>query len=465
MNVKWSVEDILKACNGRTLHPQDWFASGVNFDSRQTQKGDLFIALEGTETDGHHFVHAAIDAGAAGALVHRQVPMTAQNAPLIFVEDTYKALYDLARFARERVVARVVAVTGSVGKTTNKEMLRLMLGANDDCFANEGNLNNHVGVPLTLARMPSESKFAVIEMGMNHAGEIAPLSRLARPDVALVTNIEPVHIEAFASLEDLAAAKAEIFEGFSSNAAAVFSKDSACGDVLMRKARSCGIKKILNFSGKDKADAYLLELTQEGKACFVQASVLGKKISFRLELTGQHFVLNALGSLLVCAVLDSDLEVCAQALSAFRPLAGRGQMQQLALADGLSFMLLDESYNASPPSMRAALARLAAMSPQGRKVAVLGDMLELGTESERYHSDLADDLLRHHIDAVYACGEQMRSLYNAIPPSLRGGFAETSAALAARLPQDLQDGDSVMVKGSHGMKMDKIIQVLKALEG
>lgn len=463
MILSWSVDDVLRAVCGKLLHPQDWTAHGVSIDSRTVSKGDLFIAIKGDAFDGHDFVRAAIDAGACAAIVSRQPSQVPPDAPLIFVEDTMEALQALGQAGRARAKAKIIAVTGSVGKTSTKEQLRLMLGAVDDTFANEGSLNNHWGVPLTLARLPQDAKYAVIEIGMNHAGELGPLSKSVAPHVALITNVEAVHLEFFETTEAIANAKAEIFEGMDSKGVAVLNHDNPHFARLAAIARAHGIKKILSFGRDAKSDAKLLSLTPEEASCTVQATLMGKPITYTVGAAGAHFAFNALGALLGCSALGADTDLCAQALAAYRQPNRRGSRQCVTRPDGGTITLIDETFNASPVATQAAidvLGQTSLPSNTGRRIAVLGDMRELGPEGPALHADLADALLRNQIHQVYCCGELMSHLYNAIPPEMRGGFAMTSSELAPLVAADVHSGDVVMVKGSKSMHMEYVVQAV-----
>ena len=464
MRLVWSAQEVLRTVRGQNLHPQDWVSHGVSIDSRTISAGDLFIAIKGPSLDGHDYVRAAIDAGAVAAIVDHHPPHTPPDAPLVFVDDTMKSLETLGREGRERSKAQIVAVTGSVGKTSTKEQLRLMLGAVNDTFANEGSLNNHWGVPLTLARLPETAKFGVIEMGMNHAGELAPLSRVVRPHVALITNIEAVHLEHFTSLEAIADAKAEIFCGMDSSGIAVLNADNPQYARLREAARAQGLKKILSFGRDSKCDARLLNITTDNNGTTIEASLLGKQISYTMGVVGEHLAFNALGALLACAALDVDLSACIEALASYRPPSGRGTRERIQLATGGTVSLIDETFNASPVATHAAIHVLGQTQPdaaQGRRIAVLGDMRELGETAPTLHADLADSLLKENIDVVYCCGELMSHLYNALPPSMRGGFAMDSAGLSSLVASELQAGDVIMIKGSHSMHMEKVVTAIR----
>lgn len=465
MKLEWLAKDILSAVQGRSNQTQDWSISGISIDSRTTQPGDLFIAIKGDALDGHDYVRAAFDAGATAAIVSRQPSQMPADAPLVFVEDTLAAMQALGLVARKRTNAKIIAVTGSVGKTSTKEQLKLMLGAVNDTFANEGSLNNHWGVPLSLARMPETTKYGIFEIGMNHPGELTPLSQAVSPHVVLITNVEAVHLEFFASVEAIADAKAEIFAGLSPGGIAVLNRDNDQFDRLAAAAKKNGVGKILSFGKEAKADACLLDLSADEKGTNVQAQVLGEKISYRLNTPGAHLALNALGSLLVCAALGADIHICAEALSTYRPPAGRGTRRTIPLPNGQTFSLIDETFNASPVATKAAIDVLGtiALKPGGRRIVALGDMRELGEKGPELHASLAENLIRNQIDIVHCCGELMSNLYETLPVGMRGQLSANSKELAPLVAEDVRPDDVIMVKGSKSMKMPYVIEALEAL--
>lgn len=465
MNGTWQAEDVLRAVRGQSLHAQDWTARGVSIDSRTIQPGDLFIAIKGPSLDGHAYVHKAFEAGASAALVEKRPPQVAEDMPQIYVEDTFTALQDLGRVGRARSAAKIIAVTGSVGKTSSKEQLRLMLSMVKDTYATEGSLNNHWGVPLSLARLPNDVAYGVFEIGMNHAGELGPLSREVRPHVALITNVEAVHLEHFVSTEAIADAKAEIFLGMDPAGIAVLNRDNPHFARLLAASRTQGLKKTLSFGRDPKSDARLLSLTMDDEGTNVEAVILDEKLSFRIGAPGAHLAMNALGTLLACAAADADLETCAEALAAYRPPQGRGTRQKLSLPEGETFTLFDETFNASPVATQAAISILGQTSigPEGRRIVVLGDMRELGASAVALHMDLARTLVENKIDMVHSCGELMSHLREALPAAMRGYHREDSKALAPLVAETVHAGDAVMVKGSHSMHMEFIVDALRDL--
>jgi UDP-N-acetylmuramoyl-tripeptide--D-alanyl-D-alanine ligase len=437
-------------------------ANGVSIDTRTLQPDDLFFAIKGDASDGHAYVDRAFAAGAAAAIVSRErASSRTALAPLIAVEDTLRALERLGVAARTRAEAKIAAVTGSVGKTSAKEMLRIVLGEAGATHAAVASYNNHWGVPLTLARMPASAQYAVFEIGMNHAGEIAPLVAMVRPAVALVTTIAPVHIEYLGTLEAIAEAKAEIFSGLQADGAAVLNRDAPHFDLLARRAEAAGAR-IATFGTHRESDARLVGFEATGAGVNVVARIDGRTIVFDLGAPGAHMAQNALGVLLVARALGLDLETSAKALSKFSPAKGRGERVALHAPGGV-FTLIDESYNANPTSMRAALDLLGASTPAagGRRIAALGDMLELGPDSAAMHSGLAEDLQRNNVDLLFCAGPMMRGLYDAAPAAMRALWRPQAADIQSPLLATLRAGDVIMVKGSNGSRMGPIVAALK----
>ena len=467
----WTAGDAAAATAGEARG--GWRGvTGISIDTRAMGPGELFVALAGENRDGHDFVARALEAGAGAAMVSRVPDGVAGGAPLLVVGDTLAALGALGAAARARSAARVIAVTGSVGKTSTKEMLRVMLGCQGRVHAAEKSFNNHWGVPLTLARMPADTVFAVIEMGMNHAGEIEPLSRLARPHVALVTTIEAVHLAAFGSVGEIADAKAEVFAGLEPGGVAILNRDNPHFDRLAAQVGEAGI---LSF-GTEDCDLVLEQAAVCELATVARARIAGQPITFKLGAPGVHFALNAVAALGAVVAVGGDLARAAQALAGWAPPEGRGRHWRIELGPAGSdseITLIDESYNANPASMRAALAVLAA-SPvtdgigrvaRGRRLAFLGDMLELGPAEHELHAGLARLGELDGIDKVHLAGPRMRALHTALPAAKRGEWFEDSAKLARQARRLLDAGDVCMVKGSLGMAMRLVVDEIKALGG
>jgi UDP-N-acetylmuramoyl-tripeptide--D-alanyl-D-alanine ligase len=446
----WNAEELLAASGARD--GKAFAANGVSIDTRSLVPGDLFVALTGEARDGHDFVAEALAKGAAGVMISRPVA-GAEN--FLLVEDTLAGLTRLGEFARARGSAQVVAVTGSVGKTTTKEMLRRALGGFGVVHAADASFNNHIGVPLTLARMQRDAQFVVLELGMNHPGEIAPLTRLARPHVAVISTIERAHIGLMGSLAAIAAEKATIYLGLEPGGIAVVPGDSVFVEQLESFVPVAA--KVVRFGQAAASGARLIEAASDAEGCDVSGEIGGAKIRFHLAAPGQHMAMNAMAALAACAALGVDLEKAAAALEGFAPFAGRGVRKPILLGGGEA-ILLDESYNASGASVRAALSVLR-LQP-GRHVAILGDMLELGEEARDEHEGLAGDV-DAAADILFACGPMMGFLFDRLPEGKQGGYAPNAAALAKLVKAAIRPGDAVLVKGSYGSRMRDVVAVLE----
>jgi UDP-N-acetylmuramoyl-tripeptide--D-alanyl-D-alanine ligase len=465
----WTSEDAAQATGGRVT--EAWAATGVSIDTRTIQPGELFVALKDVR-DGHDFVAQALEKGAAAALVSRVPEGVSPDAPLLNVPDVLKALADLGAFARTRTKARVVGVTGSVGKTSTKEMLRAILSGQGKTHAAEASYNNHWGVPLTLARMPVDADFAVIEIGMNHPGEIAPLARLAKLDVAMVTTVAPAHLEAFDSVEGIAHEKASIFDGLSDGGVAVFNADIEWTPLLRAKALAVGANPV-SFGAAEGADYRLLSAQIADDTTVCQASRRGEPVLFKVSSPGKHFVLNALGALAVAEALGADPMIAAHDLGRWMPPAGRGQRERITLdiVEETFFDLIDDAFNANPASMAAALDVLIAAKPVdgigrvggGRRIAVLGDMLELGPTERELHAAIARHPGLSAISVIHCVGPRMKALYDALPRQQRGDWVETAAELAPRARSLVDAGDILLVKGSKGIKVSLVVDVLRKM--
>lgn len=423
--------------------------NGLSIDTRTLKEGDLFVALKG-ERDGHDFVEAAFKAKAGAALVSRTVP--GAKGPLLTVADTQRGLEDLACAARARSSAKILGITGSAGKTTTKEILRLCCNALGRTHASAASYNNHWGVPLSLASLPRDAEYGVFEIGMNHAGEIRNLVSFVRPHVALITTIAPAHLEFFGSCEAIADAKSEIFEGLMPGGAALIPSDSPYAERLAARAAQARVSRLVRFGST--GEARLLSFTPDGEGMRVKADILGRTVDCLVGAPGEHIARNAVAALAAVALVDGDVLNAAAVLKNFMALKGRG-----ARFEAGGIQVIDESYNANPASMSAALALLSAAP--GRKLAVLGDMLEMGAGGPALHAALAEPIAAANTDLVFASGPQMKALWDALPASRRGAYAENSAALAPKLTAALKQGDTVLVKGSLGSRMAVIVEALK----
>ncbi len=455
----WTSDDIAKATKGKCSGA--WNANAVSIDTRTIRAGDFFIALKGPHFDGHDFVASAIGKGAVGALVST-IPAGVSQGACVVVPDVFQAMHDLGQAGRVRSHAKIIAVTGSVGKTGHKEALRQVLSAQALSSANEGSLNNHWGVPLSLSRLPQDAKYGVFELGMNHVGELGPLSRQVRPDIALITNIAPVHIGNFNSMDEIASAKSEIFEGLSPHGHVVLNADNAYAEYLKQRARQFGISNIATF-GKKGSDAKLENFTLNSDTSDVTATILGQKISYTVGAPGEHWVINSLAVLLCAGLAGANVKQAAHSLGNLQLAQGRGTPQVITSAAG-AFTLIDESYNASPVAVEMAIQVLAKKTPRGKRIIALGDMRELGEHSQSLHLGLLQHIVYAKIDKVFCCGEHMKHLYGALPETIRGGYAFTSQDLAPMVASSMRDGDIITVKGSKSVGMQKVVDALLDLD-
>ena len=466
----WTSVDAALATGGRATRA--FAAAGVSIDTRTLQPGDLFVALKDVR-DGHDFVRAALDKGASAALVSRIPDGCSDADALLIVPDVLTALADLGRAGRARSTARVIAVTGSVGKTSTKEMLRAVLSTQGPTHAAEASYNNHWGVPLTLARLPADAAFAVIEIGMNHPGEIAPLARLARPHVAMITTVGTAHLEAFASIDGIAREKAAICEGLEPGGTAVLPGDLETSPILLAAARAAGART-LTFGEAPDLDYMLTAVTHSQDATVAQARHAGAPLLFKVRTAGRHFARNALGVIAAVTALGCDPAIAAIDLGLWQPPAGRGQRESISLdpvEPGCWFDLIDDAFNANPDSLAAALDVLAAANPRdgvgrlkkGRRIAILGDMLELGPGERALHEAVARHPALATLTLVHCVGPRMRWLWDILPARQRGEWVETAAELAGRAHHLADAGDVILVKGSKGSKVSLVVDALRKL--
>jgi UDP-N-acetylmuramoyl-tripeptide--D-alanyl-D-alanine ligase len=463
----WTTDAMVSAMRaqrqGALENPLPQSITGISIDSRSIGPGEAFFAITGDNRDGHDFVAPALAAGAALAVVaaDRRAQFPA-DAPLLVVPDVLAGLRDLASAARARFQGKVIGVTGSVGKTGTKEALRLALSKDGETHASIASYNNHWGVPLSLARCPANARYAVFEMGMNHEGEIEPLTRLVRPHVAIITTIAPVHLEFLGSLAKIADAKAEIFFGIEPGGAAILNRDIAQFAQLRRRAKAAGVARIVSFGEHKGADARLIKCVLQARSSTVEAQILGIDLTYKIGAPGRHLVGNSLAVLAAVELVGADLALAALALGELDPVSGRGAPIEIEPPGG-SALIIDDSYNANPASVAAALSVLgqAAVGPRGRRIAVLGDMLELGPRGRALHRSLAESVVANAVDLVFCCGPLMHSLWQALPASRRGGYAEDSSLLEAQVLPAIHAGDVVMVKGSLGSRMAPIVKALQ----
>lgn len=468
MTALWTREELEAATGGRLIGAER-VIGGASIDTRTLQPGDLFFAIRGEARDGHDFVADALGRGAGAAVVRQdRADALASHGPLLAVPEAGEdpvltAMIRLGAAARARTEAQVVAVTGSVGKTGTKEALRHVLSEQGDTHASAASYNNHWGVPLTLARMPAATRYGVFEIGMNHGAEIVPLTAQVRPDIALITTIAPAHIEHFASLAAIADAKGEIFSGLQPGGVAIINRDVPHFDRLVAHAQASRAGRIVSFGEHPEADVRAQRIVLRPDLSVVDAVVMGEPVTYKLGTAGRHTALNSLGVMAVIHALGADLARAALALGTLSPPVGRGARTALEIDGGTAY-LIDESYNANPTAVRAALATLAGIEtgPRGRRIAVLGDMLELGAAAPDLHRGLAEAIEAAQIDLVFTAGPLTRHLFEALPVSRRGGVADTAVDLIEPLARILRPGDAVMIKGSNGSRMGRIVEALKA---
>ena len=453
----WTSTDAPAATGGRAAGT--WTTNGISIDTRSLERGDLFVALSGPNFDGHDFVGGAFDNGAAAALVSETGADSLDGMPGLIVADTLEALRSLAVAGRARTGAKIAAITGSVGKTGTKEALAHVLASQGSTSFSKSSLNNHWGVPLSLARMPKDTDFGIFEIGMNHPGEITPLVSLARPHVAVVTAIASAHMAFFKSLEDIAHAKAEIFSGLDGGIA-IINRDTEHFDLLATTALATGADRIISFGRSTEADMRLIECLSDTTSNSVEASWHGKTLNFRVGQPGVHWAYNSLAVLTTVDALGGDMDTAASALAALPGLPGRGAVHVIPWGNG-SIRLIDDSYNANPESMNAALKTLGHMPKDGgRRVVILGDMLELGDISKAAHEALEAEIIRNDIDIAFLAGQEMTALADRLSSTALAGIADTADELLPIVMSGLQAGDIVTVKASNGIGLSRIIKKL-----
>ncbi|GGD92329.1 UDP-N-acetylmuramoyl-tripeptide--D-alanyl-D-alanine ligase [Aureimonas endophytica] len=457
----WEIDALIEALGGRAHGAMPAGITGLSIDTRSLRPGEAFFAIKGDRVDGHSYLTAAGAAGASVLVVsERKLPALGKmQSPFIVVDDVLAALGRLAMAARARSKAQIVAVTGSVGKTTTKEALRHALEASGPVHASAASFNNHWGVPLSLARLPAEARFGVFEIGMNHPDEIRPLVKLVRPHVAMVTLIAPAHLGHFASLDEIAAAKGEIFEGVVEGGTALVNADDPFAPALAGMAKAAGVSRIKTFGEHPEADYRLVEFQPLAEGAHMRAAVEGTMLDVGLSSPGRHIAQNLTAVLGCAALFGASLPATAAALSGWRVGKGRGEKHRIAWPGGGEVELLDESYNANPTSMRAAIAVLGATptGEGGRRIAILGDMLELGDQTRELHAGLAEPLEGARADKVFMLGEAMKALDDALDGRIACEWHESAGELEASLLGQIRSGDVVMVKASNSMGLSKIV--------
>lgn len=467
MSALWTSEEAAAATGGTTTTP--WQATGVSIDTRSIEPGELFVALKAAR-DGHDFVADALAKGAAAALVTHVPQGVAEDAPLLIVDDVQSALEALGRAGRARTRAKVVGITGSVGKTSTKKMMRDALASQGTVHAAEKSFNNHWGVPLTLARMPREVDWAVIEIGMNAPGEISPLAKMARPHAAIITTIAPAHLEAFENIDGIAHEKAAIFDGLEPGGIAVVNGDVDQAPILIAAGNAHALRTITFGEGRS-VHHRLIEDTVVDDTTVVQARGWRTPLLFRIGTSGRHFAVNAMAVLATVWALGGDRTRAMMALADWRPPGGRGRRKTLALDpvdDHLTFDLIDDAFNANPASMAVALDTLALTQPthglgrlaSGRRIAVLGDMLELGPDETELHRAIADHPALKETSLVHCVGPRMKALWDALPREQRGHWVENAEKLVPRARGLVDAGDVILVKGSKGSRVSLVADAL-----
>ena len=458
--ILWTGADFLAAIGGRPIGAIPAGIGGLSIDSRTLSAGDAFFAIKGDRFDGHDFLSAATAAGAGVHVVSetRLAALGRTQTPLVVVDDVLKALERLSVAARARSNARIVAVTGSVGKTTTKEALRYALAPSGDVHASSASFNNHWGVPLSLARLPQSARYAIFEIGMNHPGEIRALVAFVRPHVSLVTLIAPAHLGFFGTLEAIAAAKAEIFESVEPGGSAIINADDPFAGFLGKAAKQHGVARIATFGASDGADFQLSSYAPAGEGARVEASIEGFPVTVDLAVPGRHLAQIVLAVLGAVDLLGANVPAAAQALSNWRPGRGRGARPTVAVLGGTA-TIIDESYNANPTSMRAAIESLGAATPgaDARRIAVLGDMLELGDHAADLHAKLAGPLVEARVDIVLLTGHEMQALRNALAGQLEVEWHLSLDELRASLNDHLRPGDVFLLKASNSIGFTKIV--------
>ncbi|EKF20800.1 UDP-N-acetylmuramoylalanyl-D-glutamyl-2,6-diaminopimelate--D-alanyl-D-alanine ligase [Nitratireductor pacificus] len=460
MSALWSFEELVQATGGRPLGQAPNGISGISIDTRTLEAGDAFFAIQGEQFDGHDFATAAMAAGASVLVVSEgKLPALGRLAVAkLVVPDVLKALEDLGRAARARTKAKVIAVTGSVGKTSTKEMMRQALSSVGAVHAADRSFNNHWGVPLTLARMPADCDYAVIEIGMNHPDEIRPLVKMTRPHVAIVTLVAAAHLGFFKTIEEIARAKGEIFEGVVKGGHALINRDDKRWKTLVKLAEDAGVKHVWGFGENARAEVRLMHAELGPVSSTMTVRIASEEIEARLGAPGRHMVQNALAVLGAAKLAGADLGKVALALGSFRAEAGRGQRHRLRLKDG-AFTLIDESYNANPASMAAAFDLLgkADVPAGGRRIAVLGDMAELGAHSQKLHADIAGLVAEAGTDLVFLAGREMKALADALPKELPVEYRERTDDLRDLVVGAVRPGDAVMVKSSKSTGFNRLV--------
>ena len=456
----WNADIVGQVTQGKAYG--DWGANAICIDTRKISKGDIFVAFKGA-VDGHDYVSQALKAGANAAIVE-YIPknISPEDCNLVVVKDSTQAIKDLAEFNRRRTEAKIIAVTGSVGKTSTKEALYAAFSALGKAYCSQGNYNNELGLPISLASLPQAAEYAIFEMGMNHAGELERLTKLLQPDAAIITSVEPVHLEYFASVEDIAKAKAEIFLGMNASSVAVLNGDNKYYDILRDAAQKCSISKILTFGGQKANDSYCASYKNMQDGTLVNALISGREIEYKIAAYGEHQVINTIATLSIVQALGLDIYQASKGLLNFANVKGRGKTNEVNFAKK-KLLLIDESYNASPRSMKAALAALQDLDQAKgrRKLAILADMYELGDDAIKMHTELLQDITDNGVDKVITVGSLMHNLFEVIPDNIKlMHFVDYKSAIN-NIDRFVNDQDCILVKGSFGTKIHELVNYLE----
>lgn len=456
----WLMSNAVAAMEVQGAHVPEGPINGISIDSRTVRRDDLFFAILGDQLDGHDYVQKALAAGARAAVVSRPIAGVGDDK-LLLVDDTLEALNKLGIAARARSHAKIIAITGSVGKTGTKEALSLALEHCGQTHAAVASFNNHWGVPLTLARCPAQSDLGIFEIGMNHPGEITPLVKMVRPHIVIITNVAPVHLMYFKSVDEIAKAKAEIFSGLEPGGTAILNRDNSYFDFLSDAAHEAGVAKVVSFGEHSEADVRLVSYSLEAGKSLVKIDMMGQSITYETGAPGKHLALNSLSVMAAVKEVGGDVKLAASALAHWQAPVGRGAKHILKIGDN-SAVLIDETFNANPTSMRAALSTLASAVPEGggRRLAVLGDMLELGATTVELHRDLLKPIEDAAVHQVYAIGPDMKHLWDDLPENMKGSYAPNAQAMKEILLRAVKPGDIVMIKGSKGTKLGPLVDAL-----
>ncbi len=474
MKSLWTSQEVALCTDGELHGRNDLEIYDVTFDSKLVTKGSLFLAMRGETHDGHNYIDHAISLGASVIMLENasRINLNDRAVSYVSVENTHAALEKMALFSRKRTKAKVIAVTGSFGKTSTKEWLSLVFNRQAPTYSSRKSYNNFRGVPLSLSQLPRDDSFGIFEVGGNHRDEITPLSLLLKPDIVLITNIGSAHIENFKDMEDIAYMKSEIFAGLESHGTAVLNKDTPYFSLLESLVKKKSSVKLVTTGFQDSCDVFLIQKESHKDGTDVVARVFGEKISYRLSAHGEQWVINSLNVLALGVVANLDIDVLAKDLALFTPVKGRGEMIEVRISEKKSFMVMDESYNAAPDPMKIALNNLGSFKTTGRRIAVLGDMYERGSTAIEDHTSLCEFIEKNHIDRVYTSGEMMGHLYRELPVQLRGAHddAMDTRNLSDLICREVKEGDLILVKGSRGPylsfpngRMSIIVEALKKL--